>query len=351
MTRETKIGLLVGLAFIIVIGILLSDHLSVTAEPPQAALVQAGKSVREGIAVPGAPTTPLASTTPAPVNVTPQYPVPTQQDLHPPVQRPEAIVSIQAGGQPQYQPPITIQHHAPEVALPPQANYSNEPTGYQMVPQETISGSIPPVTGVDVPAPTYPVAGADPIEREVPTTVTPLNHLAQQFGEQVVSVNDTASKPASTGSRATSETLEAKEYVATEGDSLSKIAARFYGRSTKETRDLIVKANPSLKDDPNLIIAGRTYLIPQKGLTVTPAPQPVQTAQATQARGTARPAATVTYKVKDGDTLWKIAKEQCGSPRELQAIRDLNKDVLKGSDTVIVGMSLRLPNRSVASVQ
>ena len=37
MTRETKIGLLVGLAFIIVIGILLSDHINTSTEPPAAA--------------------------------------------------------------------------------------------------------------------------------------------------------------------------------------------------------------------------------------------------------------------------------------------------------------------------
>src|SRR2546421_6340097 len=38
MTRETKIGLLVGLAFIIVIGILLSDHFTTATQPHQAAL-------------------------------------------------------------------------------------------------------------------------------------------------------------------------------------------------------------------------------------------------------------------------------------------------------------------------
>ena len=48
MTRETKIGLLVGLAFIIVIGILLSDHLTSSTEPPQAALANAGNNVRSG---------------------------------------------------------------------------------------------------------------------------------------------------------------------------------------------------------------------------------------------------------------------------------------------------------------
>src|SRR6476620_8690780 len=53
MTRETKIGLLVGLAFIIVIGILLSDHLTTSTEPPQATLADAGNNVRSGVTTPG----------------------------------------------------------------------------------------------------------------------------------------------------------------------------------------------------------------------------------------------------------------------------------------------------------
>ena len=42
MTRETKIGLLVGLAFIIVVGILLSDHLTSATEDQRATLVGLG---------------------------------------------------------------------------------------------------------------------------------------------------------------------------------------------------------------------------------------------------------------------------------------------------------------------
>ena len=52
MTRETKIGLLVGLAFIIVIGILLSDHMASTTEPTQAALDNAAATSRTAIVVP-----------------------------------------------------------------------------------------------------------------------------------------------------------------------------------------------------------------------------------------------------------------------------------------------------------
>src|SRR5438552_17793667 len=85
MTKETKIGLLVGLAFIIVIGILLSDHLTQTNEPQQAQLAQVAGNVRTGVAVPGA-----SATTPPPTAVTPQTSavaprtqIPTQEELSP----------------------------------------------------------------------------------------------------------------------------------------------------------------------------------------------------------------------------------------------------------------------------
>src|SRR5688500_1386023 len=86
MTRETKIGLLVGLAFIIVIGILLSDHMATTTEPTQAVLDTAASRAREAIVVPGGER--AASPVPqviTPRDVTPQAPVPTQNEL---VQRP-----------------------------------------------------------------------------------------------------------------------------------------------------------------------------------------------------------------------------------------------------------------------
>src|ERR1043165_8418821 len=82
MTRETKIGLLVGLAFIIVIGILLSDHLTSTTEPAPAPLAQAGENVRKAVTVPG------GSTAPSPTVVTsgavgPRQTVPLKQELEP----------------------------------------------------------------------------------------------------------------------------------------------------------------------------------------------------------------------------------------------------------------------------
>src|SRR4051794_15324837 len=95
MTRETKIGLLVGLAFIIVIGILLSDHLTQSTEPQPAALAIAGNSVRSGITVPGVTGNAAGQTNapitqvPPPANVQPTSAVPTRDEVthrEPPVQ-------------------------------------------------------------------------------------------------------------------------------------------------------------------------------------------------------------------------------------------------------------------------
>src|SRR6478672_1341210 len=82
MTRETKIGLLVGLAFIIVIGILLSDHMTSTTDPPKAPLSVAGPNVRESVAAPTSAQGATASATATPPAVAaPAQPVLTQQDL------------------------------------------------------------------------------------------------------------------------------------------------------------------------------------------------------------------------------------------------------------------------------
>src|SRR4051812_3936966 len=82
MTRETKIGLLVGLAFIIVIGILLSDHLTSSTEPPQANISRAGENVRSSVTTPGAANAPVTASTNVP-SVTPNQAVPTGTELQP----------------------------------------------------------------------------------------------------------------------------------------------------------------------------------------------------------------------------------------------------------------------------
>src|SRR5438128_4614865 len=136
MTRETKIGLLVGLAFIIVIGILLSDHLTSSTEPPQAALAGAGNNVRSAVTVPGQPAPQAPAATPQ--NATPNQPVPTQNELTP-GPNPVSIVKIgpAAGAQSQQNSPVITSNPQPaqtaiagsstEQTLAPESSPSDPP--------------------------------------------------------------------------------------------------------------------------------------------------------------------------------------------------------------------------------
>src|SRR5690606_12655728 len=85
---------LVGLAFIIVIGILLSDHMATTTEPTQAALDTAAQHARGAIVVPnenlGGATIPQQIT---PREIAPSNPIPTRND----VTRPPVVTEISIG--------------------------------------------------------------------------------------------------------------------------------------------------------------------------------------------------------------------------------------------------------------
>jgi nucleoid-associated protein YgaU len=344
MTRETKIGLLVGLAFIIVIGILLSDHLTVTTEPPQAALVQAGQNVRNGVTVPGVSNASVQTPAQSPANVIPQQPVLTQQDLRQPLPTEQIDIRIGAAqGTPVAQ---------------------GQPSGnLQQIDQLAMSQHMPanPVQSIILPQDnaTLPPALQQQAEVRLPGDVEshPVQQLAQQLGAPIeqlgtTTANNTQVAQTETRDTRSADTIAAREYVAVSGDSLSRIAARMYGSNTREHRDLIIRANPSLKDNPNLIVAGRKYLIPERKVTTTPpsvgelALRPVERTPDRTERTSA--VAHYTYTVKPGDTLWKIASDQLGDTDQIATIKSLNKETLKGTDVVRVGMKLTLPGKALS---
>jgi LysM repeat protein len=312
MTRETKIGLLVGLAFIIVIGILLSDHMTSSTDPPPAALVSTGRGVRSTIATPGGSQQPYSPIV-TPTQVQPQHTVPTPRDLQSPTP-PQAIVQV--GG-----PSIQTQ------AAPPAGSIAFVGNGGQM--QQP--------TG---PVQDQQVAGAD-------SPGNPLNQIAQRQGESLVTVTPGASQQSQQHSV---PQMGFRDYVAQSGDTVSRMAAKFLGSRSKAAQDAIIRANPTLQQDPNRVIEGRTYRIPIStaaasiGTVASPAPAltPVHPV------ATVASAAEYFYTVKEGDSLWRIAQEQLGNPGAIDAIKELNKDQLKGGDTIQVDMKLRLPGRPLA---
>jgi nucleoid-associated protein YgaU len=196
---------------------------------------------------------------------------------------------------------------------------------------------------------------------------SPIESVARQHGEEVVALtpDGRASRPSGGATGRTANGLA--EYKAEAGDTLSKLAAKFLGANTKANRDLIIAANPSLKDNPDKIIVGRTYMIPTSAAaasavatnTTPPAPAPTTPMNNAQpaanstrpATSTDREAGEYWYTVKEGDSLWRIAKEQLGKASAVAALKELNKDILGGPehDQVLVGSKIRLPSKPIAT--
>ena len=268
MTRETKIGLLVGLAFIIVVAILLTDHTSSTTSPRSAVLPEAANTLREAVAAPPGEAPPISG---------PRSPIPTRAQIAPP--EPEKA-------------PIRIN---PPAALPPLS----------------------------------PVAGKT-------------DDLLARHPEDFVVV---PAGPKAPGARPAGVPIAPpKIYVAESGDSISRIASKAMGSSSKANQDALVKANPSLQGEGAVVYAGRSYVIPSPGAAQQAAETPRAPVPAPPAYTPPAPApGTVMYTVRENDNLWRIAARELGDGNLWMQIRDLNRDVLRGGETVRAQMRIRLP--------
>jgi LysM repeat protein len=280
MTRETKIGLLVGLAFIIVIGILLSDHFTSTMQPQIAPLVQTHEYVLQSTTTPGAGRA-------------------TRPDVRVENVQPNRVINTQETAR---------NNHPVQIEVGP---------GRQNIGTIEVGGN-PGTSGRQDQG----------------------NSIAQNLNTLVGQV---------LGQDQDAPLVGMRQYKTEPGDTLYKIAGKMAGKSAASREAFMaafMKANPSLKD-PGKIKAGETYSIP----TTESAPTTPTNVFAGGAAPTTRPAgtSTVQYTAKAKDSLWKIAMEQVGSASAVAQIKDLNKDVLKGGETVKPGMKLRLPPKSVAS--
>lgn len=138
---------------------------------------------------------------------------------------------------------------------------------------------------------------------------------------------------------------EMKFYTWQAGDSLRSLATKYYGDATKLT--ILRRSNEGRQD----IQPGEKILIPVfDGDAPAASAQPASTASATAAPASAAtPTAAKetsgprTHVVKEGESLWKIAKQELGSGARWKELYEANRDVLSTPDAVHSGMRLRLP--------
>jgi len=59
-------------------------------------------------------------------------------------------------------------------------------------------------------------------------------------------------------------------YTARPGDTVTNLAIQLLGSDTQQARDTIINSNPSLKKDPDRVVAGQTYWIPAPVASIDP---------------------------------------------------------------------------------
>lgn len=133
---------------------------------------------------------------------------------------------------------------------------------------------------------------------------------------------------------------EPRIYVVRGNDTLSEIALRELGTSRRWPE--IVDLNPGL--NPAKLLVGARLKLPQDGAAPAAVAPPAasRTAPEPEAEPPSRASAPAgTYRVQDGDSLWRIAQRALGDGERWDEILALNPGL--DAKRLVVGTALRLP--------
>ncbi len=154
----------------------------------------------------------------------------------------------------------------------------------------------------------------------------------------------------------------ARTYTVEPGDSLIRIATKVYGRDHADEYKRIYAANRDRISDEHTVVVGQTLAIPpldEAASTARPAPRqrPAPTRRRVEeldveqlrrrfARRPAAPSRRRVYTVRRGDNLTKIAREvlQDDSRSAVRKLYEANRDKLSSPDTLPVGLELEIPD-------
>lgn len=283
MTRETKLGLLVGTGIILLIGIIISDHLSVVKQQ-----------------------------TPPPMNNLAE----------------QAEFTLMEPGR----------DALPPVASSPVVTFDQQPVGASPIAGSlppTIESPVGPALPINPPQAMGPAAVDQPIPLfdAVPTTNTSMSLGSIDTPAAVVAMNNVPMP--NTGA---SDEPGKRVHDVKAGESLWNIAKNYYGDGNKW--QLIAKANPnSLTSAGKGIREGVRLVIPD-------APAPAGKAEPATlgdlAVGNTAPA-TRTIKVEAGDTLAALAAKHLGSASAWPEFVKANSSQIRRPEELKIGMVLKVP--------
>jgi nucleoid-associated protein YgaU len=189
----------------------------------------------------------------------------------------------------------------------------------------------------------HPAAGGDVFASNTGTGAsTSAASPSTSGGSTAAGLAGSVSHPAPTPKATSTESTSATHtYVVKENQSFSTIAAELYGSAHFYPH--LMRANPGL--DPRQLRPGMTINVPDVS-AVKPSESSAATAGAHESTAVA-PAPAVAkgeYRVESNDSLYKIAMKVYGSPKQVDAIYQLNKSTI-GDDParLKVGTVLKMP--------
>lgn len=146
------------------------------------------------------------------------------------------------------------------------------------------------------------------------------------------------------------ESSPGETYTVQPGDTLSRIAQVRYGTCAPSVLEAIYEANRGAMKSPDHIVVGKTIVLPlldsqQEDAPPAPADTPKPAPAPLTPTKTVKPAYAYVYEVQPGDSLSRIASRHYGSaaPHILDAICEANVDVIASRDRVVVGHKIKLP--------
>ncbi|MEE9212130.1 MAG: LysM peptidoglycan-binding domain-containing protein [Phycisphaeraceae bacterium] len=333
MTRETKVGLLVGMGVILLIGIIVSDHLAVVNEQTPADLVDYAPQAQPSV---GAVNHQLAATTAdGALRQREPLPIPGQ------VRRGEDLVV----GEPV----------VPETIIPPAASRTTAVDEPPAAPREG-SAPAPTIHYVKNGETLYDIAkryyGDGNLWRIIARAnrdrVSENGRVAVNVRLTVPNISRLATHPdfepvddhgrllaTVPGPRGSITTDRGGRFITVQpNQTLSELAAQYLGSSQRWPE--LLEANRDKLSDPTELGAGMTIRIPgATASAATPAAKPQ--------RQTTAAAQSNTYTVQRGDTLYGIAQRLLGDGEQWSTIYEANRDTLDSPHDLEVGQTLRIP--------
>lgn len=298
MTRETKIGLLVGMGVIILIGILISDHLSEARRQKPAELAAGGSSSgsNSSLSVFSPSTSNLPGVRPGAHN--PTAPPVKPNNTQPPI--------------PNYDsPPIKT----------PGMRFDLDPILKRNNNNDTTKPPVPPTNNN--------------------TEDEAIDELRKRLLAEEKRRMEELKKRKAEANRKT-----VRYHYVVSGDSLSSIARKYYKSSKQKYIDLIYKANRDKMRSRNDLRTRVQLVIPYLATDDTASNTPAKPTNPDNNDKTDSPTVTTRdYKVREGDTLSSIAEEFYGAAKYWRKLAKLNKDRLPNPNRLRPGIILRVPTR------